>query len=111
MTPRLLREPLSLYRVGRESCKTVTTEFVLRTPPCTGGNEARGVLAESLIVETRGASERSQKRSDQDITSIHTMYGPITRSRARQLNIQVHSTLVNKLCFKAYAWSYGCFDD
>jgi hypothetical protein len=34
-------------------------------------------------------------RSDEDITSIHTMNGPITRSRARQLNLQVHSTLVN----------------
>jgi hypothetical protein len=32
---------------------------------------------------------------DEDITSIHTMNGPITRSRARQLNLQVHSTLVN----------------
>jgi hypothetical protein len=32
---------------------------------------------------------------DEDITSIHTMNGPITRSRARQLNFQVHSTLVN----------------
>jgi hypothetical protein len=32
---------------------------------------------------------------DEDITSMHTMYGPITRSRARQLNIQVHSTLAN----------------
>jgi hypothetical protein len=32
---------------------------------------------------------------DEDITSIHTMNGPITRSRARQLNLQVCSTLVN----------------
>jgi hypothetical protein len=32
---------------------------------------------------------------DEDITSIHTMNGPITRSRARQLNFQVRSTLVN----------------
>jgi hypothetical protein len=32
---------------------------------------------------------------DEDITSIHTMNGPITRSRARQLNLQVHSTIVN----------------
>jgi hypothetical protein len=32
---------------------------------------------------------------DEDITSIHTMNGPITRSRARQLNLQVRSTLVN----------------
>jgi hypothetical protein len=32
---------------------------------------------------------------DEDITSIHTMNGPITRSRARQLNLQIRSTLVN----------------
>jgi hypothetical protein len=32
---------------------------------------------------------------DEDISSIHTINGPITRSRARQLNLQVRSTLVN----------------
>jgi hypothetical protein len=32
---------------------------------------------------------------DEDITSIHTINGPITRSRARQLNLQERSTLVN----------------
>jgi hypothetical protein len=32
---------------------------------------------------------------DEDITSMHTINGPITRSRARQLILQVHSTLVN----------------
>jgi hypothetical protein len=46
-TPRLLREPL-LYRVGRESCDTVTTTFVSRAPPCTGGNEARDVFSWKL---------------------------------------------------------------
>jgi hypothetical protein len=30
--------------MGRESCETVTTEFVLRPPPCTGGNEAYDVF-------------------------------------------------------------------
>jgi translation initiation factor IF-1 len=34
-------------------------------------------------------------KDDDDITSIHIMYGPIARLRARQLNIQVHSILVN----------------
>jgi hypothetical protein len=33
--------------------------------------------------------------TDEDIASIHTMNGPIIRSRARQLNLQVRSTLVN----------------
>ena len=36
-----------------------------------------------------------EEEDDEDITSIHTMNGPITRSRARQLNLQVCSTLVN----------------
>jgi hypothetical protein len=38
---------------------------------------------------------KEDPRLDEDITSIHTMNGPITRSRARQLNLQVRSTLVN----------------
>jgi hypothetical protein len=37
------------------SCETVTTVFVSRPPPCTGGNEARGVSAESSIVEAAGS--------------------------------------------------------
>jgi hypothetical protein len=36
-----------------------------------------------------------QGDNDKDITSVHTMNGPITRSRARQLHLQVRSTLVN----------------
>jgi hypothetical protein len=35
-----------------------------------------------------------EEEDDEDITSIHTMNGPITRSRARQLNLQVRPTLV-----------------
>ena len=34
------------------SCETVTTAFVSRLPPCTGGNETRGVSVGSSIVET-----------------------------------------------------------
>jgi hypothetical protein len=37
------------------SCETVTTAFVSWPPPCTGGNEARGVLTGSSIVETTGS--------------------------------------------------------
>jgi hypothetical protein len=33
----------------------VTTEFVSRPPPCTGGNEVRSVLTGSSIVETVGS--------------------------------------------------------
>jgi hypothetical protein len=34
---------------------------------------------------------------DEDISPSHTMQGPIMRARARQLDLQVHSNLVN--CF------------
>jgi hypothetical protein len=34
--------------VGRESCETVTTVFVSRPPPCTGGNEAHGLFSQKL---------------------------------------------------------------
>jgi hypothetical protein len=40
-----------LYRVGRESCETVTTVFESRSPPCTGENEARGISVASSLVE------------------------------------------------------------
>jgi hypothetical protein len=33
----------------------VTTVFVSRLPPCTGGNKARGVSTGSSIVETAGS--------------------------------------------------------
>jgi hypothetical protein len=33
----------------------MTTAFVSRPPPCTGGNEARDVSAGSSIVETAGS--------------------------------------------------------
>jgi hypothetical protein len=33
----------------------VTTEFVSRPPPCTGGNEAHDVLAGSSIVQMTGS--------------------------------------------------------
>jgi hypothetical protein len=34
--------------VGQESCETVTTAFVSQPPPCTGGNEVRGVFGRKL---------------------------------------------------------------
>jgi hypothetical protein len=36
-----------------------------------------------------------EEEDDEDITSIHTMNGLITRSSARHLNLQLRSTLVN----------------
>jgi hypothetical protein len=53
-----------LYRVGRESCETVTTEFVSRSPPRTGGNEPHDVSAGSSIVETTGSVREKQEAKD-----------------------------------------------
>ena len=38
-----------------KSCEITPTEFVVWPPPCTGGNKAHGVSAESLIVKTVGS--------------------------------------------------------
>jgi hypothetical protein len=46
-------------------------------------------------IESRMTPIQEEEEEDEDITSIHKMNGPITRSHARQLNLQVHSTLVN----------------
>jgi hypothetical protein len=39
----------------------VTTTFVSRSPPCTGGNEARGVSAGSSTVEMAGSIREEPK--------------------------------------------------
>jgi hypothetical protein len=44
----------------------VTTEFVSWPPPCIGGNEARGVLAGSSLVETVG-SVREDPEAEQHL--------------------------------------------
>jgi hypothetical protein len=44
--------------VGRESCETVTTAFVSRPPPCTGGNEARSIFGRKLDSADSGERPR-----------------------------------------------------
>ena len=44
-----------VHRRGLKSCEITPTAFVVRPPPCTGGNKARDVLARSLIVNTAGS--------------------------------------------------------
>jgi hypothetical protein len=39
-----------------------------------------------------------RRECDEDITSIHTMNGPITRYRARQLNLQDQQGLGKSQC-------------
>jgi hypothetical protein len=47
--------------VGRESCETVTTEFVSWPPPYTGGNKARDVSVGSSIVKTAKSVQEEAK--------------------------------------------------
>jgi hypothetical protein len=51
-------------------------------------------LGEEDELESR-TTPLQEGEDDEDITSIHTMNEPITRSRARQLILQVRSALVN----------------
>jgi hypothetical protein len=39
----------------------MTTQFVSRPPPCTGGNEAHDVSAESSLVDTAGSVREEPK--------------------------------------------------
>jgi hypothetical protein len=50
----------------------MTTEFVSRLPPRTGGNEARGVLAGSSIVETaRSVREEPEAKHHLCVEKAH----------------------------------------
>jgi hypothetical protein len=40
---------------------------------------------------------RDCTRDDEEISPLHTMQGPITRARVRQLDLQIRSKLIN--CF------------
>jgi hypothetical protein len=64
------------------------------SPGAWSGSEFSGWFVDAVNgLAVAGSGE--QPPSDEDITSIHTMNGPITRLRARQLNLQVCSALVN----------------
>ena len=45
-----------MYIKGSCSLEITPTAFVVWPPPCTRGNKARGVSAESLIVKTAGSN-------------------------------------------------------
>ena len=51
----MLASTIVVYWRGLKSCEITPTAFVVRLPPCTRGNKARGVSAESLIVKTAGS--------------------------------------------------------
>jgi hypothetical protein len=60
----------------------VTTAFVSRPLPCTGGNEAHGVSAESSIVETAG-SIREEPEAE------HHLRGEKARDSLRSYSTEV----------------------
>ena len=50
----MLARTIVVHRRGLKSCEITPTVFVVWLPPCIGGNKARGVSAESLIVKMAG---------------------------------------------------------
>jgi hypothetical protein len=65
-----------------------------RVSPTFNIADLKPYLGEEYELESR-TTPLQEGEDDEDITSIHTINGPITRSRARQLILQVRSTLVN----------------
>jgi hypothetical protein len=65
-----------------------------RVSPTFNISDLKPYMGDEDEIESR-TTPIQKEEDDEDITSIHTMNGPITRSRARQLNLQVRSTLVN----------------
>ena len=59
-------------------------------------SDLKPYLGEEDELESR-MTPIQEGEDDEDITPLHTMQGPITRARARQLDLQVRSNLVN--CF------------
>jgi hypothetical protein len=74
--------------------------YTLELPPDFGVSPTFNILdlkpymGDEDEIESRITSIQEEE-DDEDITSIHTINGPITRSRARRLNLQIRSTLVN----------------
>jgi hypothetical protein len=65
-----------------------------RVSPTFNISDLKQYMGDKDEIESR-MTPIKEEEDDEDITSIHTMNGPITRSSARQLNLQVRSTLVN----------------
>jgi hypothetical protein len=63
-----------------------------RVSPTFNISDLKPYMGDEDEIESR-TTPIQEEQDDEDITSIHTMNGPITRSRARQLILHVHSTL------------------
>jgi hypothetical protein len=57
-------------------------------------SDLKPYLGEEDELESR-TTPIQEGENDEDISTLHTMQGPITRARARQLDLQVRSNLVN----------------
>jgi hypothetical protein len=77
--------------VGRESYETISAVFVIRPPPCTGGNEARGISAESSIVKTAG-SIREELEAKHDLR-VENACGSLRSSSFVVLGLRVGYSL------------------
>jgi hypothetical protein len=65
-----------------------------RVSPTFNISDLKPYMGDEDEIESR-TTPIQEEEDDEDITSIHTINGPITRSCARQLNLLVRSTLVN----------------
>jgi hypothetical protein len=57
-------------------------------------SDLKPYLGEEVEFESR-MTPIQEGEDDEDISPLHTMQGPITRARARQLDLQIRSNLVN----------------
>jgi hypothetical protein len=100
--PYLIKSTLMPHVVGsyKVLAKINDNAYTIELPPDFGVSptfnisDLKPYMGEEDEIESR-TTLIQEGEDDGDITSIHTMCRPIARSRARQLNIQVHSTLVN----------------
>jgi hypothetical protein len=65
-----------------------------RVSPTLNISDLKPYMGDEDEIESR-TTPIQEEEDDEDIISIHTMNGPITRLHARQLILQVSSTLVN----------------
>jgi hypothetical protein len=59
--PSALARAVVIIRSGTRVFQTVTTEFVSRSPSCTGGNKGHGILTGSSIVEMAESVQEEPK--------------------------------------------------
>jgi hypothetical protein len=107
LMPRVAR-PYKVPTNINDNAYTIKLPLDFRASLTFNISDSKPYMGEEYEIES-SMTPVQEGEDDEDITSIHILYGPITRTHARQLNIQVHST-PSQLCFRAYTWGHGCFD-